>query len=156
MWRSVHMGWGGGAPHSPSACTLVPFLPGIHPPDHRFSSTLFGSQLESNHPLVGSRCPQQMAGGWGSATHSLASLLHYWWPERGRARIRGAAMHRCDKTITGLSHLHKSHVHFVHVWPLLSVHHHGDEVLVEQVPYLFILEGFFLHHVAPVTGGVPH
>lgn len=54
------------------------------------------------------------------------------------------------------TYLHEGHVHLVHIWPLLSVYLHADKVLIEQVANLLILEGFLLHHVAPVTGGVPH
>lgn len=66
-------------------------------------------------------------------------------------------MHRRDKTASHkrFAHLHKSHVHFVHIWPLLSVHLHTDKVLIEQARYLFILEGLLLHHMTPVAGRIP-
>lgn len=54
------------------------------------------------------------------------------------------------------AHLHKGHIHLVHIRPLLPVNLHADEVLTEQAANLLVLEGFLLHHVAPVTGGVPH
>ena len=51
-------------------------------------------------------------------------------------------------------HLHRFHVYGVQVGPLLAVNLDVDEVLVHQPGDGVVLEGFPLHHVAPVAGGI--
>ncbi|MEL7168591.1 MAG: hypothetical protein AAGN64_04500 [Bacteroidota bacterium] len=43
------------------------------------------------------------------------------------------------------------HVDLVHVGPLLAVHLHADECVVEQCGDLSVLERLVGHHVAPVA-----
>lgn len=151
-WR---LAWGGGD-LVPSLLTPA-LLPDAHPPAPVFSATLCGSQLESSHPQGGNRCPPQRAGGWESTTHSWASPHHCWWPGGERAKVRGVAP--CAWAIPPhgkTTHLHKGHIHLVHIWPLFPVHLHTDKVLIKQAANLLILEGLLLHHVAPVAGRVPH
>src|SRR6516162_1607392 len=51
-------------------------------------------------------------------------------------------------------HLANVHVDAVNVRPLLAVHLNGDERLIHQAGDFEVLEGFALHNVAPVAGGV--
>ena len=46
------------------------------------------------------------------------------------------------------------HIHFINIWPLLSVHLDADEMVVQYLGHALTLEGFPLHHMTPVTGGV--
>ena len=50
--------------------------------------------------------------------------------------------------------LHVGHVGQVHVRPLLPVHLHRHEVLVDDRGDLLVLKRFALHHMTPVAGGI--
>ncbi len=52
--------------------------------------------------------------------------------------------------------LHRAHVDGVDVRPLLPVHLDAHEVLVHERRGVRVLERLVRHHVAPVTGRVPH
>ncbi len=52
-------------------------------------------------------------------------------------------------------HLAGRHVNGIDVGPLLPVHLDADEGRVQMAGRLLVLEGFLLHHVAPVAGGIP-
>ena len=98
-----------------------------------------------------------------SALHRLQNLA-----KRGQAvarlrrivgaRVKGAAIGPAKSSerpaAVALQPQQRIHVEPVHIGPLLAVHLDADEVRVHQRRRLFILEGFALHHMAPVAGAV--
>src|SRR5205809_5227110 len=69
------------------------------------------------------------------------------------ATIRGEEDGHGPATLLGES-LHCLHIDVVYIWALLAVYFDGDKMLVHEACNVFVLEGFALHDVAPVAGGV--
>lgn len=78
-----------------------------------------------------------------------------WEVGAGEERIAfGRHDHRHGPSAAAGERVHRAHVDVVDVRALLPVHLDGDEVLVEEGGDLLVLEGFPLHHVAPMAGAV--
>ena len=75
-----------------------------------------------------------------------------------RASVEGLALrgekHGQRPTPASGQHLHRVHIDLIHVRPLFAINLDIDEELVHQRGDLLILEGFPLHHMAPVARGI--
>src|SRR2546430_8436427 len=50
--------------------------------------------------------------------------------------------------------LHCLHIDVVYVGSFFTIYFNGDKMLIHQASYVFVLEGFALHDMAPVAGRV--
>src|SRR6266581_208266 len=50
--------------------------------------------------------------------------------------------------------LHGLHIDVVYIWSFFTIYFNRDKMLIHQASYVFILEGFALHDMAPVAGRV--
>lgn len=81
-------------------------------------------------------------------------------PHTGSSCLRNMAMNltlrqsKPPKPCPSLPCLHKGHVDFVNIWPLLTIHFDAHKVLAHNLPDFLVLEGLLLHHMAPVAGRV--
>src|SRR4029434_4481835 len=57
-------------------------------------------------------------------------------------------------TTTTRKHLHRIHVDFIKIRPLLAIDFDIDEEIVHESGDFFVFERLPFHHVTPVTGGI--
>src|SRR5579872_1764125 len=50
--------------------------------------------------------------------------------------------------------LHSFHIYLVNVWSFFTVYFDANETFIHHFGYVFVLERFSFHHMAPVTGRV--
>src|SRR5436305_1048401 len=68
-----------------------------------------------------------------------------------RVSVRGEKDGHWPPSLTAHS-LDGLHIDAINIWALFTIYFNGDKMLVHQDCDLFVLEGFALHNVAPVTG----
>src|SRR5262245_6540172 len=97
------------------------------------------------------------------ARRGLENLGEPWTPEaivgwEIRATVKGLSVgrqeHRQGPTSTDPEHLHHMLVDLVEVWALLTVDLDIHKMPIHDLGDGFGLEGFALHHMAPMAGGV--
>ena len=94
------------------------------------------------------------------------TLQDFWKPWNAVAVLRrkiGAAVKRLalrgkenghGPAAAAREHLHRIHVDFIEIGPLLAIDFDIDEEIVHEGGDLFVFERLTFHHVTPVTGGI--
>lgn len=116
------------------------------------------------HPLLGTPVAQVHASLEDrQVLLSILAIMHgpiHTTPHTGSSCLRNMTMNltlrqsKPPKPCPSLPYLHKGHVDFVNIWPLLTIHFDAHKVLAHNLPDFLVLEGLLLHHMAPVAGGV--